>query len=245
MTGNYVKKTDAVIGDKVVITDENGHPIVVTDGLLQIGSTTLATEATLASIDVSVASIDGKIDKCDTDNVIAVVSGTVAVSNITECNTDDVTITASVLPAGAATSALQTSGNSTLSDIKTNTSDNATETTLAGISTDTGNIDTNTSNIESNTDIPNTPRHNEITVTTAGTRVQFTASDIPIKGGVVKADKDNDGNIYLGGSGVDSSNGFDLAPGESVPVFFRNLNLLWADADTDGNKARYIAGSVV
>lgn len=82
----------------------------------------------------SLAAINGKIIKCDTDNVVATITlpagastsakqdtGNSSLSSIngkvTACNTGAVTISSSALPTDAATSANQTTGNSSLSTI--------------------------------------------------------------------------------------------------------------------------------
>ncbi len=55
-------------------------------------------------------------------------------------------------------------------------------------------------------------------VTTAGTRVRLVASSLLASECVIKALGANTGIIYVGGSDVASSNGFQLAAGESVSV---------------------------
>ncbi len=73
-----------------------------------------ATEATLASILTNTAALDAPISGLATQATLANIN-----SKITACNTGAVVITSSALPTGAATSALQTTGNTTLSSIDT------------------------------------------------------------------------------------------------------------------------------
>ena len=76
----------------------------------------------------------------------------------------------------------------------------------------------------------------QITVTTAGTAVQG-----PSTGGLqvaVKAMAGNSGIVYVGNDAagdVTSANGFELSAGEGV-VVRKNLNALWFDAATNGDK---------
>lgn len=77
-----------------------------------------------------------------------------------------------------------------------------------------------------------------ITVTTAGTAVQ--GSSVELNNGVfIKALSGNSGVTYVGNDGandVASTNGFELAAGDVIVVQVRNLNELWFDAATNGDK---------
>jgi len=77
----------------------------------------------------------------------------------------------------------------------------------------------------------------QLTITTAGTAVQGTATPTAVRV-AVKAHPDNAGTVWWGNDGagdVTSSNGFPLDPGEGV-VLRGNLNQYWFDADSNGDK---------
>jgi len=78
----------------------------------------------------------------------------------------------------------------------------------------------------------------QITVTTAGTEVQ--GGDVALSNGVyVRALTGNTGVVYVGNDGagaVTSSNGYQLDKGEMILVQVTNLNQLWFDAATNGDK---------
>lgn len=76
-------------------------------------------------------------------------------------------------------------------------------------------------------------------------------SDMPNRGPDVgsgtgfwlKARSGNTGNVffsYVSSSSDADSSGFELAPGESIPVQVLNLNELYFTADTAGNKIAWI-----
>ena len=75
-----------------------------------------------SNIDVNIGADDIVISGVATEATQLLVKSAVESTNskITACNTDDVTVSSSVLPAGAATSSLQTSGNTKLTNIETN-----------------------------------------------------------------------------------------------------------------------------
>ena len=78
----------------------------------------------------------------------------------------------------------------------------------------------------------------QITVTTAGTAVQ--GSNVLLENGVyVRALSGNTGVVYVGNDGagdVDSANGYELSPGEAIAIQVRNMNELYFDAATNGDK---------
>lgn len=76
----------------------------------------------------------------------------------------------------------------------------------------------------------------QITVSTAGTAVQGTATAAAARV-AVKAHPDNAGAVWVGNDGADdvtNGNGFPLSPGEGV-VLRGNLNQYWVDADNNGD----------
>ena len=86
---------------------------------------------------------------------------------------------------------------------------------------------------------PTTIAHAKVTVTTAGTRVQFgtnTAKSI-----VIKALSTNIGLIYVGGSTVASTNGFQLSAGDTVSLDINNTNVVWLDSAVNGEGVTWLA----
>lgn len=75
------------------------------------------------------------------------------------------------------------------------------------------------------------------TVTTAGTPVQLTASTRPLSEGVlIRAKAANNGYIYVGfgASGVSSTLGYELSPGESTLVPVKRADGIWIDSSVSG-----------
>lgn len=81
-----------------------------------------------------------------------------------------------------------------------------------------------------------------VTVAVAGTAVQF--PDITINGPVaISAPKANTGVAFIGhvDKDVAAANGYELAQGERVEMYFvDNLNVLWADVATGGDKVTWM-----
>lgn len=77
------------------------------------------------------------------------------------------------------------------------------------------------------------------TVTSAGTAETLKSSEFRVREAVIMAEGDNTGNIYIGGSAIDST-GHYLAAGEkfSLPMDEDNgghdLSKIYIDADTNG-----------
>ncbi len=78
----------------------------------------------------------------------------------------------------------------------------------------------------------------QITVTTAGTEIQ--GGNIALDNGVyVRALTGNTGVVYVGNDGagaIASTNGYQLNKGEAVRIQVANLNELWFDSATNGDK---------
>lgn len=77
----------------------------------------------------------------------------------------------------------------------------------------------------------------QITVTTAGTAVQGTA--VQGYGFFIRALSTNTGVVYVGNDGagdVTSANGYELAAGDQIYIEVRNLNELYFDSATNGDK---------
>ena len=90
-------------------------------------------------------------------------------------------------------------------------------------------------------DIPTTIAHALVTVTTAGTRVQIATNNA--KSITVKATVANTGIIYVGNSGVTSSNGFPLASGDTVSIDISNTYVVWVDSSVSGETCRWISNN--
>jgi hypothetical protein len=88
------------------------------------------------------------------------------------------------------------------------------------------------------------------TVTTAGTAERLSATSSRHEMIVLQAECDNTGNIFIGGSTVDSSNGIQLAACETF-VFSGNsfrgtiapfdLRDIWIDVATNGEGAKILS----
>lgn len=78
------------------------------------------------------------------------------------------------------------------------------------------------------------------TVSTAGTRVVLGTSTAVNSGVVVKALSANTGLIYVGGTNVASTNGFQLAKSESVTIITPNLANIWIDSAVNSEGVTYL-----
>lgn len=93
-------------------------------------------------------------------------------------------------------------------------------------------------------DSPKTIVSGTKTVTTAGTAVQITTSSVSCKEVLVSADLGNTNPVVVGDSNVVAANnsqqGVVLVPG-TTPLRLKvsDLNLLWVDSQTDGDKLCY------
>lgn len=128
------------------------------------------------------------------------------------------------LPTGAATSANQTTGNSSLSSIDGKLSGTLT-TSLATVP---------------QADLPSAPLVNQKTVTTAGTAVQLQTNTLKV-GIIVQALSTNAGSVFVGPSTVSASTGFELQAGQATSFGVSNSNAIWVDAATNGDKVCWAA----
>lgn len=87
----------------------------------------------------------------------------------------------------------------------------------------------------------------QVIVASAGTAVPITTDRYLVSSVTVTASLDNTGKIYVGDIDVDSSNGQELLPGDSITIdavhglkgwdeFF--IDEVYIDASTSGNSAR-------
>lgn len=84
---------------------------------------------------------------------------------------------------------------------------------------------------------------NRLTVTTAGTEVQFTA--LACKKVTIVAETDNTSYVVVGGSTVVAAlatrRGVPLGAGDSVTFEINNMNLLYLDSLVDGEGVTFVA----
>jgi hypothetical protein len=83
-------------------------------------------------------------------------------------------------------------------------------------------------------------RSGQITVTTAGTAVVGT--NVPCHLVAFKADPDNTNPVFLGNVSGDVTldNGYPLEPGEQIIVELSNINTLYFDSVTNGEKIAWL-----
>jgi len=87
--------------------------------------------------------------------------------------------------------------------------------------------------------VPSTILNGLKTVTTAGT-AEALAGSTSCKSVTVRAEIDNTGYIYVGNSGVDSTNGYLLEAGDTVSLDIANLSTVYIDSSVNGEGAYYI-----
>lgn len=71
------------------------------------------------------------------------------------------------------------------------------------------------------------------TVSTAGIAEQLASSSV-IKSIAIKALSTNTGIIYVGGSGVDSTNGYELEAGEGLTLLIDDPSIIFIDSSVNG-----------
>ena len=81
----------------------------------------------------------------------------------------------------------------------------------------------------------------KVTVTTAGTRVQFVTNTI--KSVVIKSLSINTGFIYVGNSLVSATNGFQLSAGDTIALDITNTNVVWIDSSVNGEGVTWFANN--
>tara|TARA_Y100000310_G_C20660306_1_gene804374 strand:+ start:1876 stop:2331 length:456 start_codon:yes stop_codon:yes gene_type:complete len=88
-------------------------------------------------------------------------------------------------------------------------------------------------------EVPQQLNANQLTVTTAGSRVNFVSlASLSI---TIKALAGNTGLIYVGGNTVDSSNGFELSAGDSISLAIDNHDEIWIDSSVSGEGISYMS----
>jgi len=79
-----------------------------------------------------------------------------------------------------------------------------------------------------------------LNVTTAGSAQLLSDSGSTTVGVTIKAKVGNTGNIYVGTVTMSSSNGYPLAPGDTLSMAIANTNNITVDADVDGEGLHYL-----
>ena len=80
----------------------------------------------------------------------------------------------------------------------------------------------------------------QTSVTTSGTAVKLL--NVKTKSILVKANIGNTGNIFISGTGVTSTTGLILAPGESVTLDHNTAKkAVWIDAASNGDGVNFLA----
>ncbi len=87
---------------------------------------------------------------------------------------------------------------------------------------------------------PSTVDSGNKNVTAAGTAVPLSSTSIPCQAVDVSAKRTNAGIIYVGGSGVSSSNGRWLYPGDAVSLNIRDVNATYIDAAVSGEGVTFL-----
>ena len=88
--------------------------------------------------------------------------------------------------------------------------------------------------------LPTAIYNGQKTVAAAGTAEALAASQALISGVHVKALIGNSDKAYVGNSGVDSSNGYELDAGESVFLEIANLATVYVDVASNGDGVSYV-----
>jgi hypothetical protein len=92
-------------------------------------------------------------------------------------------------------------------------------------------------------DVPNTLSNGQKTVASAGT-AEVLGVATAIQGVLIQALSTNTGNVYVGDSNVDSTNGYVLSRNASVAFDIDNLNDIYIDVDTNGEGVSYLIVSL-
>ena len=90
------------------------------------------------------------------------------------------------------------------------------------------------------TDLPGGTIYNGHTTTNAGTAVVVKA-DTDIKALSIKALATNTGDVYVGDSSVDNTNGYILSADEGVDMNVNNTNVVYIDVEVNGEGICYLA----
>lgn len=102
-----------------------------------------------------------------------------------------------------------------------------------------GTVTSITNTVPTSEVAPSAVLNGKTTVTTAGTRVVLAASTT-CKSVTIKALSTNTGLVFVGSSAVASTNGFQLAAGETISMDIANLNTVNIDSAVSGEGVTYL-----
>lgn len=221
------------------ISDKNRY-------LLNTGGTRInpATEDTLSNIKTDTSNIASNTSdiKTNTSNIANDTSDIVT-------NTSNIASNTSKLDVNLSTRASESTLSSLNSKVTKVDTDNVVLTKISG-TTLTGRdwsgdfaklqnlIKADTDNVKINQSVASAIKNNQVTVGTSRTSL---GSNTSLKFGVVvRADPSNTGNVYVGNSGVTTSSGYLLAPGDAISIEIDNVNKVYVIADTANQKVYWI-----
>lgn len=76
---------------------------------------------------------------------------------------------------------------------------------------------------------------------TAGTAIALSDTSVSIQGVVIIANSGNTGNVFVGDSGVDSSNGAIVPPGAALPLDIDDLSKVFVDGENTDDGVSFLA----
>lgn len=81
-----------------------------------------------------------------------------------------------------------------------------------------------------------------VTITTSGTQVNVSTSEVACEGFILIAHLSNTGVVYYGDSAVDAATklGVPLQPGEKDFIPAKDVKVVWVDSTVSGDKVCYI-----
>lgn len=157
-----------------------------------------------------------------------------------------VQISGGTAPTGSATAALQTTGNTKLDTLHTDlgllataAAQTSSNTKLDTLHTDLAALTDGTQRVK--TALP-TGAHIGTPLTVGTSSAQFGSQATTIGYAIFSAPVANTATIYLGrATGVTTSTGIELAPGDSILLPCANINEIWAISGTASQNCRALA----
>jgi hypothetical protein len=80
------------------------------------------------------------------------------------------------------------------------------------------------------------------TITTAADPAEVLGADTECNWVAIQAKTGNTNPVYVGGAGVDSTNGYELSALEAIVLPVNNVNKIYLKATTDGEGVNYLYG---
>jgi len=224
---NTVTVDATTSGDVPVTLDSEA--VVLTTGVAQIGSVTVsnANSIGLATVDIrNELSALATVTQSGTVTVDATGSGDVPIT----LDGEAVVLTSGVAQIGSVTVSNANAIGLATVDVRNTVAVNATGQGDVPITLDSEEVV-----LAANTTVLNGVKE----VASAGTAVALAASTAS-KWVILKAYAANTGNIYVGDSSVDSTNGYVLAAKEAIGLDVANLATVYIDADTNDEGVTFI-----